>query len=100
MGGIEDDAAACGYGKVVRQVEIPLSCISRLTISPYVKKTVANDVIKLLREYIKLLTIDGAETLNIELMHSTMMCDKKWQRVGREFKKLVMNAECAKEVVG
>ena len=91
------DACACGYGKVVRQVEIPLSCISRITISPYVNKKVANDVIKLLREYIELLTIDGEKTLNIEIKRSTMMYDEEWQRVGRKLKKIVMNEECANE---
>lgn len=89
------NARECGIGKVVRQVKIPLSCISRITISPYVQKETAYDAINLLKEYIELLVDKDEKTLNIEVKRSTMMYDKKWQMAGRELVNSTMKAEYA-----
>jgi len=91
------DAERMDFGKKIRQIKIPLSCISRITISPYVQKSVAYDVIKLLKEYIDLLANESKESLNIEVKHSTMMYDKKWQNAGRKLVNSTMNAEYANE---
>lgn len=77
------DAEMKEFGKTVCWKKIPLSCISRITISPYVQKSVARDVIKLIKAYIESLDA-GKESLNIEVERSTMMLDREWQRAGRK----------------
>lgn len=84
------------FGKVIRRIEMPLSCISRITISPYVQKSVACDIIKLLKAYIESVKVDS-ESLNIEVKHSTMMYDQKWQMAGRNLVEQIKKEECVFE---
>lgn len=89
----------CGFGKIICQVKISLSCISRITISPYVRKSVANDVIKLIKAYIDSLIIIKKESLNIEVKRSTMMYDKKWQMAGRKLVNQIGELESNLEII-
>lgn len=86
------DAKMKEFGKIVCPQKIPLSCISRITISPYVQKSVAHDVIKLLKAYIESLDADK-KFLNIEIQRSTMMFDREWLKVGHKLANLTRKSE-------
>jgi hypothetical protein len=57
-----------------KNITIPLSCISRITLSPWANRNVLNQVVELLNN------IDGCE--KIEIKKSTIVNNAKWKRLG------------------
>lgn len=55
-------------------VEIPLSCISRITLSPWAHKSLADPVKNLLK------TIDGCAKLSV--VRSTLVGNEEWKNIG------------------
>lgn len=82
---IVDSSKEIANNKVVCRVPFSLKCITRITISPYIKKTVAHDIIKLLKAFIE--SLPNGKELDIEFKRSTMMYDRKWRNIGRDLKK-------------
>jgi hypothetical protein len=57
-----------------KDIPIPLSCIARITLSPWAQKSLTEHVAEVLRG------IDGCK--NIEIVTSTLICNNEWKRIG------------------
>ena len=57
-----------------KDIPIPLSCITRITLSPWVHESLSNDVKKVLKG------INGCE--HIKIVRSTLIDNNKWKAIG------------------
>lgn len=57
-----------------KDIPIPLSCIAKITLSPWVHRSLSKHVIEVLK------TIDGCE--NIEIIRSTLLDNAEWKGIG------------------
>ena len=57
-------------------IEIPLSCIERITLSPWIHSALVGDLKETLKE------IDGCDKLSI--VRSTLISNERWKKIGDE----------------
>jgi hypothetical protein len=58
------------------EIAIPLSCIERITLSPWIPATLAAHLKRTIRD------IDGCE--NLEVVRSTLISNEEWKNLGDE----------------